>query len=148
LKINTGTFAAAGQPLMTFLAIEDIWIEAHMTENNLAHVKAGNKVEIAMDAYPGQIFTGKVKSTAPGVSTGKAINLGDLPTAQQTSSWLRQPQRFPVVIETTDYQYSEDSGGVRHNSQVDVIIYTGDGFFWNTIGKVWIRILSLFSYLY
>ena len=53
-----------------------------------------------------------------------------------------------MVIETTDYKFSDTTGVLRHNSQVDVIIYTGDGFFWNLLGKLWIRIVSLSSYLY
>jgi multidrug resistance efflux pump len=148
LNISEGAYATAGQPLMTYLAIEDLWIEANMTENNLARIKPGDKAELAFDAYPGRVIKGKVKSTAVGVSTGKTLNLGELPTAKAGRSWLREPQRFPVIIELTDYKPSETTGGLRHNSQVDVIIYTGEGFFWNTLGKFWIRLVSLFSFIY
>jgi multidrug resistance efflux pump len=150
LKIDEGAYASAGQPLMTLISGEDIWIEAYMTENNLGRVVPGNKVELAFDAFPGRIFSGKVKSTAFGVSTGKAVNLGDLPTADKSRSWLRDPQRFSVIIETTDYQYSDDpnKAGLRYNSQVDLIIYTGDHGFWNALGALWIRLVSWFSYLY
>jgi multidrug resistance efflux pump len=149
LYIDEGAYATAGQPVMTFIALNDFWIEAYMTENNLGRVKPGDKVEIAFDAYPGQIFHGKVKKTAPGVSTGKKKDLGELSTAKKTGSWLRSAQRFSVIIETTDYDIStERVSGLRHNSQVDVIIYTGDGFFWNTLGKLWIRVMSIMSYAY
>jgi len=54
-----------------------------------------------------------------------------------------------VIIETTDYETStERVSGLRHNSQVDVIIYTGDGWFWNSVGKMWIRLMTLMSYAY
>lgn len=151
LKVDEGAYASAGQPLMTFIAVEDIWIEAFLTENNLSNIKPGDKVELAFDAYPGRIFHGKVKSSAVGVSTGKAVNLGDLPTAQANRGWMRDPQRFPVIIETTDYKHeytSDKPGGVRLNSQVDVIVYTGDHFFWNALAGFWIRLVSWFSYLY
>lgn len=150
LKIEQGAFAAAGQPLMTLISMEDFWIEAYLTENNLSYVNPGDKVEIAFDAFPGKIFTGKVKSTAYGVSTGKAINLGDLPTAAKSRNWLRDPQRFPVVIETTDYEWHEDPDkpSLRYNSQLDVVIYTQEGGFWNTLGAAWIRIVAYASYLY
>ncbi|MFC3615305.1 HlyD family secretion protein [Lutimaribacter marinistellae] len=149
LKIDEGTFANAGEPLMTLIAIEDQWIEAFMTENNLGRVVPGNKVEIVFDAFPGQVFEGKVKNTAWGVSTGKAINLGDLPTAVQSKGWLRDPQRFSVVIETTNYTPSTnvEEQGVRLNSQATVVVYTGDNAFWNALAKGWIRIVSLTSYL-
>jgi multidrug resistance efflux pump len=149
LYIDEGAFANSGQPVMTFISLNDFWIEAYMTENNLGRVKPGDKVEIAFDAFPGKIFHGKVKKTAPGVSTGKTTDLGELSTAKKTGSWLRSAQRFSVIIETTDYDRSiERVSGLRHNSQVDVIIYTGDGFFWNTLGKLWIRLMSIMSYAY
>jgi multidrug resistance efflux pump len=153
LKIDEGSYVNAGQPAMTFISVDDIWVEALMTENNLGRIELGDKVELAFDAFPGEIFEGKVKSVAVGVSTGKATNLGDLPTVEKTRGWLRDPQRFPVVIETTNYKYDVNtvlaSGlGLRHNSQADVIVYTGDHFFWNTLGKFWIRLMSLLSYAY
>ncbi len=149
LKIDEGTFANAGQPLMTLIAIEDQWIEAFLTENNLGRLAPGDKVEIVLDAFPGQVFEGKVKSTAWGVSTGKAVNLGDLPTAVQSKGWLRDPQRFSVIIETTNYKPSTsvEEQGVRLNSQATLVVYTGDHPFWNTLAKGWIRVLSLTSYL-
>ncbi len=153
LKIDEGTYATAGQPVMTFISADDIWIEAFMTENNLGRIKLGDKVELTFDAFPGKIFEGKVKSVAVGVSTGKVTNLGDLPTVEKTRGWLRDPQRFPVIIETTNYNYDVStelaSGlGLRLNSQADVIVYTGDHPFWNTLGKFWIRLMSWFSYVY
>jgi multidrug resistance efflux pump len=153
LKIDEGTYANAGQPVMTFISADDIWIEAFMTENNLGRIKLGDKVELTFDAFPGKIFEGKVKSVAVGVSTGKVTNLGDLPTVEKTRGWLRDPQRFPVIIETTNYNYDVStelaSGlGLRLNSQADVIVYTGDHPFWNTLGKFWIRLMSWFSYVY
>ena len=149
LYIDEGAYATAGQPVTTFISLNDFWIEAYMTENNLGRVKPGDKVEIAFDAFPGKIFHGKVKKTAPGVSTGKKTDLGDLSTAKKSGNWLRSAQRFSVIIETTDYEPStERVSGLRHNSQVDVIIYTGDGWFWNTVGKMWIRLMTLMSYAY
>jgi len=53
------------------------------------------------------------------------------------------------AIVATDYQPSNERvAGLRHNSQVDVIIYTGDGWFWNSLGKLWIRLMTLMSYAY
>jgi multidrug resistance efflux pump len=149
LKIDEGTYVNAGQPAMTFISVDDLWVEAYMTENNLGRVEPGDKVELTFDAFPGQIFEGKVKSSAAGVSTGKKTDLGDLPTVEKKRGWLRDSQRFPVIIDVTNYQYDINrKGGVRLNSQVDVIVYTGDNWFWNMLGKFWIRLMSWFSYAY
>jgi multidrug resistance efflux pump len=149
LKIDEGAYAVAGQAAMTFISVDDIWVEAYMTENNLGRIDADNKVEVAFDVLPGKIFEGKVKSIAVGVSTGKNINLGDLPTAQKARGWLRDPQRFPVIIQLTNYKHKYDTvQGIRLNSQADVIVYTGDHFFWNAVGRLWIRLNSWLSYAY
>ena len=149
LKVDEGTYVNAGQPAMSFVTVDDVWVEAYLTENQLARVVNGNKVELAFDAYPGKIFQGKVKSSAVGVSTGKKVDLGDLATVEKKRGWLRDPQRFPVIIGMTDYEIDvERPGGIRLNSQADVIVYTGDNFFWNLLGKGWIRLVSWFSYAY
>ena len=149
LKIDEGAYVNAGEPAMTIISVDDIWVEAYLTENNLGRVEPGAKVELVFDALPGQVFEGKVKSSAIGVSTGKKIDLGDLPTAETKRAWLRSAQRFPVIIQTTNYQHDmQKKTGVRLNSQIDVIVYTGDNPFWNALGKFWIRLMSWFSYAY
>jgi multidrug resistance efflux pump len=149
LKIDNGAYVSAGQSAMTFIALDDIWVEAYMTENQLSNVQYGDEVELAFDAFAGQIFEGKVKSIGAGVSTGKKADRGDLSTIEKTSGWLRAPQRFPVIIDITNYDIDVNrSGGLRLNSQADVIVYTGDHTFWNALGWVWIRFLSLLSYAY
>ncbi len=149
LKIDNGAYVSAGQSAMTFIALDDIWVEAYMTENQLSNIEYGNNVELAFDAFAGQIFEGKVKSVGAGVSTGKKADRGDLSTVEKTSTWLRDPQRFPVIIDITNYDIDVNrTGGLRLNSQADVIVYTGDHTFWNALGWVWIRIASLFSYAY
>jgi multidrug resistance efflux pump len=149
LKIDEGTYASAGQAAMTFVAVDDIWVEASMTENQLGNLEPGDKVELAFDVLPGKVFEGKVKSSAVGVSTGKKIDLGDLSTAQKATGWLRDPQRFPVIIQLTNYDIDvQRTGGIRVNSQADIIVYTGDNPFWNTLGKGWIRLVSWLSYAF
>ena len=149
LKIDEGTYINAGSPAMSFIAVDDIWIEAYLTENQLTRVEPGKKVELAFDAYPGKIFQGKIKSVGAGVSTGKKVDLGDLSTVQKSRGWLREPQRFPAIIEIQNYEYDlTGSTGLRLNSQADIIVYTGDHFFWNFLGKMWIRFMSLLSFAY
>jgi len=150
LKIDNGAYVSAGQSAMTFIASDDIWVEAYMTENQLSNMQYGDKVELAFDAFAGQVFEGKVKSVGAGVSTGKKADRGELSTVEKTSTWLRDPQRFPVIIDITNYDIdvNRTTGGLRLNSQADVIVYTGDHTFWNALGWVWIRLVSLFSYAY
>ncbi len=70
LRTDAGQFAAAGTPLLTLIAVHDLWISADMTENNLSQIQPGNPVEIVLDALPGQVFKGKVRSIGRGVEFG------------------------------------------------------------------------------
>ena len=47
-----GNIAQTGAPLMTLIAIHDLWINADMTENNLGNIKPGDEVAIVLDVMP------------------------------------------------------------------------------------------------
>jgi multidrug resistance efflux pump len=79
VRVNNGNFAAAGAPLMTFIGIENIWIRADFTENNLGHIDAGDRVEIVFDSLPGRVLSGRVRGTGFGVAVDTAP-LGSLLT--------------------------------------------------------------------
>ena len=99
LRTEVGQFAAAGKPVLTLITVNDVWISAEFTENNLGHVRPGTAVRIVLDALPGRVFDGKVRSIGYGVSVGSETPPGSLPTVQNNRDWLRAAQRFPVIIE-------------------------------------------------
>lgn len=147
LGIDTGQFASPGKPIMTFIAIHDVWVSADMTENNLGHIQSGDKAEIVFDIMPGRVFNAKVRSISYGVNTKKEPTPGQLSSVENSKDFLRQAQRFPVIIEIND----EDREALRKlkiGGQADVIIYTQSGYITNWIGRMFIRAMSLFSYLY
>lgn len=149
LKITKGTFAKAGQPLMAFISFEEVWVEAYLTENNIALVSIGDPVEITLDLYPGRIFDGVVSSISIGASVGAQMP-GDLPKPPEVSGWMRDPQRFPVRIRMLDYEIGDETHDVRRmlNGQADVIVYTNDNGFMKALGAVWIRLMSWLSFAY
>ncbi|NCF29688.1 MAG: HlyD family efflux transporter periplasmic adaptor subunit [Gammaproteobacteria bacterium] len=145
LKIDEGHYANAGTPLMTFVSGTDVWIQANMRENSLGHVKPGNEVDIVLDVAPGRIFKGVVKSIGVGISQGPSESLGQLQTIKTTSGWLRDAQRFAVIIDFAD---NEAIGFRRVGGQADVQIYAGDNTILNGLGWLWIRFLSILSFVY
>ncbi|MGA9163396.1 MAG: HlyD family secretion protein [Thiobacillus sp.] len=147
LRTDAGQFAAAGSPLLTLIAVHDLWISADMTENNLSQVRPGNPVEIALDALPGQVFKGRVRSIGRGVSSGESTQ-GGLPTIQNNGDWLRQSQRFPVAIEFEPHALPDVVSGARVGGQADVIIYSGENFFLNLLSHAYIRLMSWLSFAY
>lgn len=142
---SKGQYASAGQPLMTFLDTRLVWLESYIRENSLGHVEPGDEVEISLDKAPGKVFKGKVESVTSGVSWNKSgQSASALPTISVQEGWMRDAQRFPVVITFSD----DSSKGYRlEGGQADVVIYTGDNFLLNGIGWFQIRLMSYLSYL-
>lgn len=149
LTIGEGTFAKVGQGLMTLGSFEEVWVEAYLTENNMALVSVGNPVDIVLDLYPGRIFKGKVSSITNAVSIGPESS-GALPHVPKQQDWLRDAQRFPVRIHMLGYEIGSEHADIRRNfnGQATVMVYTGDHGLLNTLGAAWIRLLSWLSYAY
>lgn len=145
LKIDAGHYASVGAPLMTFIDVENIWIKASLRENSIAYIKKGTPVDIILDSAPGKVFKGEVSSVGFAVSHEKGGQVGDLESIENTAGWLRDAQRFPVYI-----RFSDDSarGFRRYGGQADVQFYGTDNWLINSLGWVWIRLLSWLSYIY
>ena len=145
LLVDIGHFAATGKPIMTFISTRSVWVQAAVRENALANVKAGNQVELVLDAAPGKVFQGEVMSVGYGVSDSSRNNMGGLATVQTTQGWLRQAQHIPVLIK---FSGDEARRFMRVGGQVNVQIYTDGHPVMKSIGKIWIRAISILSHIY
>ncbi len=146
VRVDRGNFANAGAALMTFLATRDVWVQADFTENNLGNIKPGDPVGIVFDALPGKVIKGTVRTTGFGVQVDSAP-LGSLPTIENNREWLRDAQRFSVIIDF-DLPEADDRMGIRVGAQASVIVYTGGGFLFNTLGRIKMWLESKFTYAY
>ncbi len=147
LRTEVGQFAAAGNPLMTLIAIQDVWISADMTENNLGHLTPGTPVKIILDALPGQIFEGRVRSIGYGVSVSQPTPPGSLPSVENSRDWLRAAQRFPVIVEFLPGQLS-DTSNIRVGGQAEVMAFPTQGNPLNLLGRAFLRLMSWLAYAY
>jgi len=148
LRTEVGQFAGTGAPVLTLLSLNDVWISAEFTENNLGHMGEGMRVEILFDSVPGKIFRGEVRSVGVGVGSGKSNPPGSLPAIQNNRDWLRQSQRFPVVVGFDAQQSDLLWEQLRIGGQATVIGYAEGHGILELFGKIYIRIMSLFSYAY
>ena len=148
LRAEVGQYAGTGSPVMTLVAIDDVWINAEFTENNLGHMRPGTSVEILFDALPGRIFQGEVRSIGLGISAGQAKPPGNLPTVENNRDWLRQAQRFPVVIGFDITQQKSLRRQLRVGGQASVIVYSSEGGLLRMLGRAYIRLKSWLSYAY
>jgi multidrug resistance efflux pump len=148
LRLAVGQYVAPGQPLLSFLESGPRWISADMRENQLGNVAPGQKVTIALDVKPGKLFKGRVQSIGWGVSQGDEAPTGQLSAVPAEQGWLREPQRFPVRILVLPDQTTKAGIDVgRSGAQANVIIFTDDHSILNPIGRLWIKIVALLSYL-
>ncbi|RLA14314.1 MAG: HlyD family secretion protein [Gammaproteobacteria bacterium] len=148
LRADVGHYAGAGSPVLTLIAIQDFWIRAEFTENNLGHMRVGTPVDLVVDALPGKVFSGKISSIGLGVAAGQPPPAGTLPTIENNRDWLRQSQRYPVIIKLDEDQREQLRGHVRIGGQVEVMVYTEEAKLLKTIGKWYIRAMSWLSYAY
>lgn len=146
LEVDVGHYAKEGAPLMTFISGSDAWVEAYLRENSLANIQAGDPVDIVLDMAPGKVWKGKVISRGYAVQKPSEGQAGGLVRVQGDSGWLRDAQRFPVVIHFAD----ESASGYRFlGGQADVQIYTeSSNALLDALGRFWIRLMSWLSYVY
>jgi multidrug resistance efflux pump len=144
LNVTTGQYVSVGQPVMTFIDVGAAWVEANFRENSLGNMKADDPAEIALDLWPGMIFSGTVENIAWGVNTGEETSASGLPTIRTPTGWLREAQRFPVRILFA----GEFPRGTRLGSQANVVVYTNGNPVINALAWLWIRIVTWLSYVY
>ena len=142
LRTDVGHFAQPGAPVMTLIAMHDLWISADLTENNIGHVDPGDPVAIVLDAMPGEVLKGRVRSIGGGVGSGQSTPPGTLPVVQNNRDWLRQAQRIPVAVEF-DADVLPRLKAVRIGGQADVLVYTGDHPLMNPLGALYMRVDQL-----
>jgi multidrug resistance efflux pump len=148
LRLATGQFVNPGQPLLSFLEKGPRWISADLRENQLGNVKPGQEVLISLDVRPGKLFHGQVHSIGWGISQGDEAPSGQLQTVQPEQGWVREPQSFPVRILVLPDE-AEEAGieDARSGAQANVIIFTEKNSIMNPIGRLWLKIVALLSYL-
>jgi membrane fusion protein (multidrug efflux system) len=88
-----GTYLQPGQSITMFVPRE-VWVTANFKETQLNLMRAGQPVDIAVDAFPDRAFRGHVDSIQAG--SGTAFSL--LPAENATGNYIKVVQRIPVKI--------------------------------------------------
>ncbi len=143
-NVVEGYYGQAGLPLATLVSKQDVWLQADFRENNLSNMKPGDPVKFTLDIAPGKVFEGHVRGIGSGVDGGNAVTPGTLPAIGSSSSWLREPQRFPVTVAFNDQKVLELC---RAGGQAEVVVFTGDYGLLNSIARIRIKLNSWLSYI-
>jgi membrane fusion protein (multidrug efflux system) len=94
--VQLGQRVAAGAPLMSVVALDQLWVEANFKEGQLRDMHIGQPARLEADLYGDRVeFKGRIVGL--GAGTGSAFAL--LPTQNATGNWIKVVQRVPVRIE-------------------------------------------------
>ncbi|MDQ8031245.1 MAG: HlyD family secretion protein [Bordetella sp.] len=93
-SVRVGNYARVGEPLLTVVPLDRIYVEANFRETQLAHMRAGQPVRLTVDALPGTAFTGRVQSLGP----ASGVSYSAIAPHNATGNFTKIVQRLPVRI--------------------------------------------------
>ena len=94
-KAQVGNRVQPGDPLMTIVPLEHLWVEANLRETEIAQIRPGQPAEVSVDLYgEKQIYHGTVEGLIPG--TGSVFAL--LPPDNAVGNFIHIVERIPVRI--------------------------------------------------
>jgi len=117
-NLRSGAYVAAGQPALSLVASDDLWVEANPKETDLTHLKVGDEATVSVDAYPAYSWKAKVTSLSP--ATGAEFSV--LPPQNASGNWVKVVQRVPVKLAL---EAAPDAPQLTSGMSVDVSIDTG-----------------------
>jgi membrane fusion protein, multidrug efflux system len=92
--LRIGQYVQAGTQLMSLVPATGAYVVANFKETQLTDVHKGQKADISVDMFPGQVVHGHVDSLAP--ASGQEFAL--LPPDNATGNFTKVVQRIPVKI--------------------------------------------------
>ncbi|MBP0606968.1 MULTISPECIES: HlyD family secretion protein [Burkholderia] len=118
-SVQVGQRVSPGNPLMSVVPLNAVWVDANFKEVQLKHMRIGQPVEMTADIYGSSVtYHGKVVGFSAG--TGSAFSL--LPAQNATGNWIKVVQRLPVRIELDPKDLDKHPLRIGLSMQVDVDI--------------------------
>ena len=118
-SVQLGQRVQAGSPLMSVVALGDVWVDANFKESQLRKVRIGQPVELEADVYGKRVtYHGTVEGL--GAGTGAAFSI--LPAQNATGNWIKVVQRVPVRIALDQREVAKNPlrVGLSMDAKVDV----------------------------
>jgi membrane fusion protein (multidrug efflux system) len=116
ITLREGQLVSAGQAVAS-LVPDTTYVVANFKETQVAHMKPGQKVDIEVDALPGEKLHGRVESIAG--ATGSRFSM--LPADNASGNFVKVVQRVPVRIRWEESKVPE---AVRAGMSVVALVHT------------------------
>lgn len=114
-NIQEGQLIQPGQTLVDVVDNNDIWVVANYKETQTANIREGGEVELKVDAVPGVVFRGIVKS----ISRATGANFSLIPQDNSAGNFVKVEQRIPVRIEFAGDNKREEMERLRSGMNVE-----------------------------
>lgn len=144
MNLAEGDYASTGQPLITFVNQDQLWLTALVRENSLAYLKQGVKVKVVLDAYPGEVLTGEISSIGWGTSGNGSLQVNAGTGLIESPTNDPKAQRFPVNIRFTDLP---EDVQLRYSGRAVVGFYPDQSYLGERLLDVWMWVWSYISYV-
>jgi membrane fusion protein (multidrug efflux system) len=115
LAVHEGQLIQPGALLMMIVPARS-YVIANFKETQIERIRAGDEVDITVDALGGKTYTGKVASLAPG--TGARFSM--IPPDNATGNFVKVVQRVPVKIVFAE---KEDTSQLHAGLSVEVKVH-------------------------
>lgn len=92
--VRLGEFVNAGTRLLAITPTKGLWIDANLRETQLGRVRAGDRVQVMVDAVPGTHFCGVVE----GVQGASGSEFAVIPPDNATGNFTKIVRRFTLRI--------------------------------------------------
>ena len=67
--VSEGAYVTTGTPLFRIAKLDELWVQLDAYESDLARIQVGQRVQLRVEALPGEIFVGQVKFIDPTVDS-------------------------------------------------------------------------------
>jgi membrane fusion protein (multidrug efflux system) len=122
--VQLGQRVAAGAPLMSLIALNQLWVDANFKEVQLRNIRIGQPVTLTADVYGKKV---EYKGTVVGLSAGTGAAFALLPAQNATGNWIKVVQRVPVRIALDAQQLAKNPlrVGLSMEATVDITDQSG-----------------------
>jgi membrane fusion protein, multidrug efflux system len=93
-SLQPGQYLAAAAVAFNIVSTDHVWVQASPKETELTYVKAGQKVTVDVDTYPGERWAGTVDSISPASASSFSL----LPAENASGNWVKVVQRIPMRV--------------------------------------------------
>ena len=123
-NLQPGQHIQPGQPLLTIIPMNTVWVDANFKESQLRNLRIGQSAIVKSDLYGNDVT---YHGTVTGISAGTGAAFALLPPQNAAGNWIKVIQRVPVRIALKASEVEQHPLRVGLSMQVEVDTHDRSG---------------------